>query len=546
MTMHTAIVAVLATLLLVGIHAQQFDLEYGTYLFHDSTLVQSMKGASFEQHRPIKQGKIIVRDFDWETVIFFYTSAIQAGPGDYRLYYTCWGPANAEKTENLCVAQSKDGITWTKPKLGLIPYDGNYETNIVWTFDWTGWPNTVNIDQNPDAHPDQRFVMTYDKADRFLRVASSPDGYKWQTLESPLIASQFADTQTVPIWDHRLEKYVVFGRVDNNFNRHDECTGNYNSYRSIERTATLNSSIDSFVNKTTTVMLWDKLDPVCVDIYNSAAVLYPADPLMPSYLPKNVAGQKTTPSVYIVFPSYTFHMQNGTTPINPYTLNFGHNDNLLDIHLAFSSSGFNFSYVTKEPFIPRGIGIRNMTDGTFNSVGSDWDAGFVFMSRGMFEDVYSPNYINLYYFGTQKTHSSAGDYQNLSAMGRASIRRDGFVSLTTDYNLPMPQAAIVTRPLVLPSASLCSGKQELHVNIETSIAGYVSVEILSASGLPIPGYTRGEFISIKGNFIRVPLMWNVGGAYNTDVKKLANNQTIQLSFEMSHTKLYALEVACVL
>ncbi len=131
------------------------------------------------------------------------------------------------------------------------------------------------------------------------------------------------------------------------------------------------------------VYSWDYLDPPCVDPYNPAAILYPLDPVVAPYWPSSPVSRSFYPSVFMIFPSYTLHCTNVTTPfINPYTLSYpkfpsfmnyiliglryGHNDNLLDIHFAYSYTGLNFTYVTKEPFINRGIGYRNFTTGMYS------------------------------------------------------------------------------------------------------------------------------------------------------------------------------------
>lgn len=60
----------------------------------------------------------------------------------------------------------------------MIGYGENNDTNnnIVFATPYAGWPNTVWIDLKPDVDPSQKFKLTYDNPDRYLRVASSPDG----------------------------------------------------------------------------------------------------------------------------------------------------------------------------------------------------------------------------------------------------------------------------------------------------------------------------------------------------------------------------------
>eukprot|EP00026_Physarum_polycephalum_P012048 Phypoly_transcript_12314.p1 GENE.Phypoly_transcript_12314~~Phypoly_transcript_12314.p1 ORF type:complete len:349 (+),score=41.34 Phypoly_transcript_12314:97-1047(+) len=304
------------------------------------------------------------------------------------------------------------------------------------------------------------------------------------------------------------------------------------------------------------VYSWDWLDPPCVDPYNPAAILYPIDPVIPPYTPSILPPQKYTPAVYMIFPSYTFHLNNLTTPfINPYTLSYGHNDNLLDIHFAYSYSGLNFTYITKEPFLNRGIGVRNFTTGIYNTPGSEWDSGFTFLTRGIFQTPFNPNTLTLYYYGTQLTHTDADKIQNFSVpgsfgargVGRAEIRRDGFVSLTTDYNLPMPQGFFSTVPVILPNMDQCgeNGVYQLLLNIETSVSGFVTVQVQNTNGEAFPGFSTADCIPIKGNFVRIPVIWSVGGAYNSDLRKIAAaSQPVVFSFIMSHTKIFAFEIAC--
>ena len=32
----------------------------------------------------------------------------------------------------ICYATSKDGVTWAKPELGLVEYEGSTANNILW------------------------------------------------------------------------------------------------------------------------------------------------------------------------------------------------------------------------------------------------------------------------------------------------------------------------------------------------------------------------------------------------------------------------------
>lgn len=53
---------------------------------------------------------------------------LQISPTEVRLYYDTFGPAGRW----LCVAVSHDGgVSFTKPTLGLIPFNGSTANNII-------------------------------------------------------------------------------------------------------------------------------------------------------------------------------------------------------------------------------------------------------------------------------------------------------------------------------------------------------------------------------------------------------------------------------
>jgi len=101
--------------------------------------------------------------------------------------------------------------------------------------------------------------------------------------------------------------------------------------------------------------------------------------------------------------------------------------------------------------------------------------------------------------------------------------------------------------MTLPDLSQCgeNGVYQLLLNIETSVSGSVTVEVQNAQGQAFSGFSTEDCIPIKGNFVRVPVIWSVGGAYNSDLRKIASlEQPVVFSFILSHTKIYAFEIAC--
>ena len=108
-------------------------------LFVDDFLVERTSGELlFQLHHPVAREQVIQHAEPWEGVGSAYHTVFQDGD-TYRMYYrghnfkVVKGP-NLPKTnqEVACYAESRDGIHWVKPELGLFDHRGNKKTNIVW------------------------------------------------------------------------------------------------------------------------------------------------------------------------------------------------------------------------------------------------------------------------------------------------------------------------------------------------------------------------------------------------------------------------------
>ena len=69
-------------------------------------------------------------------------------------------------------AESDDGIHWTKPKLGIIEFNGSSENNLVW--DGPAENLAVFRDDNPNCHPAERYKSL--ARSWYLHGLVSPDG----------------------------------------------------------------------------------------------------------------------------------------------------------------------------------------------------------------------------------------------------------------------------------------------------------------------------------------------------------------------------------
>jgi hypothetical protein len=74
-----------------------------------------------------------------------YATVLQAPSGEYRYYYESSGSGKGGGSGgHACVAVSADGIRWTKPKLGIVNYNGSTDNNIF-------FPTKTYPEGNPKA-----------------------------------------------------------------------------------------------------------------------------------------------------------------------------------------------------------------------------------------------------------------------------------------------------------------------------------------------------------------------------------------------------------
>ncbi|MFH1568989.1 MAG: hypothetical protein ABIL09_13415, partial [Gemmatimonadota bacterium] len=122
-------------------------------------------------------------------------------------------------TQVVCYAESRDGIEWYRPELGLVNYQGSTRNNIVW--DGIGSHNfAVFRDRNPDCRQGEEYKALASHG-RALYAFKSPDGVHWSLLaKRPVITEGAFDSQNLAFWDPLRGCYVDFHR--HFFKRGDE------------------------------------------------------------------------------------------------------------------------------------------------------------------------------------------------------------------------------------------------------------------------------------------------------------------------------------
>jgi hypothetical protein len=117
--------------------------------------------------------------------------------------------------EVTCYAESRDGIRWEKPRLGLFEFNGTKENNIVW--DGEDTPDTHNFtvckDENPNCSADARYKALAGSRNSGLHAYKSPDGIHWSLLRSePVLTFGDFDSQNLAFWDPARQRYLAFFR----------------------------------------------------------------------------------------------------------------------------------------------------------------------------------------------------------------------------------------------------------------------------------------------------------------------------------------------
>ena len=184
-------------------------------LFVDDYLVGELSGSAERKLQlPTPGDVVLTTDQPWEGNTSGYFTLFQDGDL-YRMIYRGWH--HDEKTmkeihdEVTCYAESKDGIHWVKPELGLYEWEGSKANNII----MTGLPShnfTAFKDTNPNAKPEAKYKAV-GRAKGGLIGFQSPDCIHWKPVQAkPIITDGAFDSQNLVFWDPTIEAYRDYHR----------------------------------------------------------------------------------------------------------------------------------------------------------------------------------------------------------------------------------------------------------------------------------------------------------------------------------------------
>ena len=416
-------------------------------LFVDRFLLDRLDGVELRLERPRDEGVALPLDLPWEGPFSAYSTVLHDGE-QFRLYYRGVPTAGRDgrAAEVTCVAESRDGRTWSKPKLNIYPIGESKETNVI----LAGMPPFSHnfcpfIDQKPGTPPDERFKAVAGLGKSELHAFRSADGLHWTKMhDQPITTGGAFDSQNVVFWSPVEKQYLGYFRVF------------VNGIRRISRTTS-----EDFLHWTKPVLMEYGDGPIEHLYTNQTHPYFRAPHLLIGIAARFMPGRQVLTA-------------EETTAIG---VNPGYFRDCSDAVLLSTRGGNRYDRTFPEGFITPGIGPQNSVSRT--------------------------NYPALNVVQTGPTEMSLYVNQNYgqptSHIRRYSLRLDGFSSLVAPY----AGGEFVTKPFTF------TGKA-LSVNFATSAAGGIRVELQDADGKPLPGYTLADSVETIGNEIDCLVRWQSG------------------------------------
>lgn len=505
-------------------------------LFVDHRLIERLAGkAELRLQHPVPQEVVIEHGEPWEGSGCVYHSIFKDGDR-FRMYYaagqltvTANGVNAGTHGQFCCYAESDDGIHWRKPKLGLHEFQGSKDNNIVMVRqqvgDATSEPGEPAVfkDENPAAPPDARYKALL-PANRLpkdhrrgLLAFKSPDGLHWTPMsDKPVITAGAFDSQNLAFWDAQQGQYRAYWRYFTKGGDDNEKVWDPQGHRAI-RTATSRD----FLN-------WqDQHDLRYVDspseqLYTNQVKPYHRAPHLLIGFPMRYVERGHRDG-----PDHEARASAGPEQIRRWSASLRALPELENREWRAKASERYGRAMTEGLFMASRDGV------TFQR----WNEGFL---RPGIERPGTWNYghqcIAWHPIETKGTLAGAPNELSLFAvesywtdrsdlLRRYTLRLDGFVAV----NAPMSGGELITKPLTFTGKSL-------SLNLATSAAGSVRVELQDVHGKPLPGFSLDDCEELFGDTLDRQVTWKM----QTDVSKL-KGQPVRVRFELRDADLYAFQ-----
>lgn len=477
---------------------EPIDIGSRRELFIDGYIVDSLKDARRELHHPTPREIAIVHDAPWEGAGSAYHSVIHDGDR-YRLYYrgSSLGVENGKLKsgrEVYCYAESLDGITFTKPDLGLHEIDGSTHNNVIWT--GVGTHNFAPfLDSRAECPKESRFKALGGTADEGgLFAFHSADGIQWSLMsKNPVVTEGAFDSQNLAFWDPSAGVYRAYFRTFTG----GVTTGKVwkpEGFRAI-RTATSRDFLK-----------WE----------HEADLTYRDSPSEHLYT-NQIAPYFRAPHLLIGFP--TRYVERGWSDSMRALPELDLREQRAAAHLRYGTA------LTEGLLMASRDGVHfDRWNEAFLRPGPErpdtWLYGHQFIAWHAVETASSlpgaSRELSLY--GAEGSWHGKGN-----SLRRYTLRLDGFVSV----NAPLSGGELVSKPLRFTG-------NRLSVNFASSAAGDIRVEIQDAAGKPLPGFSVDDCPPVFGDATERNIQWKSGA----DLSQLAG-KAVKLRFVLRDAELFS-------
>jgi len=480
-------------------------IDIGRQLFVDDFLVEK---SSLKRvwHRPVKyEGNPVLkpeRDYEGNRTTL-KCSPVIFDPAD-KLFKVWYMTGNHR---DRCLAVSRDGIHWERPKLDVVP-DTNY---VIYKSDWKDNSNGFDVELDHNAvNPDERYkAIQYRKPERINFFFTSPDGIHWKMIDE---APEYIENMPV-FRDRKL------GRAGNRFHPGDVCTFHWNPFRKVwvydvkehhtpgRGRARFYREGKTFaelpeINSENLVfsMGADKLDKLFPGI-NSSSKLHGYMKITPQMYQRDAVAYESL--MLGTFSLWYNQMPSQRIP------------KINQIFAGFSRDGFHWDRPDRDAFIPieREKGVGHHEFGYLRPAGG----GCVVVGDELY----------FYYEGCSGLTRDGKNSRNESmTINLAILRRDGFASMEAGDEA----GALETRPITF------NGKH-LFVNLDAP-QGELKVEVLDTDGKVIAPFTAANSMPVSGDKTKLAVAWK--GA--DDLSSLRDTP-VRFRFHLKQGALYAFWVS---
>lgn len=422
--------------------------------FWDDYLIDKSKTNAFLRfHKPVRREIAVSFDEAWENGDTIYHNILKDGDL-YRMYYLAF-----RKIEGLiesynpypmviCYAESKDGLNWVKPELGICEFEGSKNNNIILDYNTTKFDNFfVFKDNNPNCPISEIYKgigsainspgnnwWQENSGKIELWCFTSPDGIHFKKAWLMTDQGKF-DTLNTGFWDSNINKYICYLRDFHNV----PGTDLNNGIRDIRWMIS-----EDFKN-------WSK--PVLLDFGGSEDV-----PLYTNAILQYYRGTH----MYIGFPTRYIERKEWT----PNYDQLGGRENRRSVMKLHPRYGLA---ITDCVFMTSRDGMKwERRDEAFMTPGPEheynWVYGDCYPSVGMVQTASDT--------GNNQDELSMYVMENHiakvpSVFRRFTMRIDGFASYSSTY-----------KPCVLKTRQFIFNGKELSINFSTSVAGYIRIKLL--------------------------------------------------------------------